>query len=178
MNKNFSLLSIIIVLAVVGIMLRSAMKQASQYKDSLKHEAVTQINSNNRTAQHHNPQPTSVKVDVSDNTGIEQPAATQTTLDFTDAEQIVTDNTDNGNTNTTYSNTYQLPAIRKEYRAGKQLPVGRRVAAPVCADWPETGYWLSTNSNKRHNARCENYRKTRGYPCTKNEGQPCGKCGG
>lgn len=75
-------------------------------------------------------------------------------------------------------NGAQLPAIRKEYRAGSQMPVGSRVAAPVCEDWPETGYWLSTNSNKRHNKKCENYRKTRGYPCKKNEGQPCGKCGG
>lgn len=72
----------------------------------------------------------------------------------------------------------QLPAVRKEYRAGSQMPVGSRQAAPVCADWPDTGYWLSTNSNKRHNRKCENYRKTRGYPCLKNEGQPCGKCGG
>lgn len=38
--------------------------------------------------------------------------------------------------------------------------------------------WLSTNSNKRHNRKCENYRKTRGYPCKKDEGSPCGKCGG
>lgn len=67
---------------------------------------------------------------------------------------------------------------RKEYFAGSQMPVGIRKAAPVCDDWPDTGYWLSTNSNKRHNKRCENYRKTRGYPCKKNEGIPCKKCGG
>ena len=65
-----------------------------------------------------------------------------------------------------------------EYRPGGAMPVGSRKAAPVCADWPETGYWLSTNSMKRHNRRCENYRKTRGYPCRKDEGDPCGKCGG
>ena len=48
----------------------------------------------------------------------------------------------------------------------------------VNSDWPETGYWLSTNSDARHNSRCPNYRKTRGYPCTAKEGRPCGKCGG
>ena len=67
---------------------------------------------------------------------------------------------------------------RVEYRAGGAMPVGSRTAAPVCDKWPETGYWLSTNSMKRHNKSCENYRKTRGYPCRKDEGSPCGKCGG
>ena len=51
-------------------------------------------------------------------------------------------------------------------------------AAPVNSTWPDTGFWLSTNSNKRHNRKCENYRKARGYPCGKSEGTPCGKCGG
>lgn len=58
------------------------------------------------------------------------------------------------------------------------VPVGSRKAAPVCDKWPDTGWWLSTNSNKRHNRKCENYRKTRGYPCRKDEGVPCKKCGG
>ena len=66
---------------------------------------------------------------------------------------------------------------RREYFAGRG-PISQRTAAPVNEDWPETGYWLSTNSGARHNTRCENYRKTRGYPCTKTEGRPCGKCGG
>ena len=70
------------------------------------------------------------------------------------------------------------PHARTEYRAGRTLPVAARTPAPVNATWPETGYWLSTNSNKRHNRHCENYRKTRGYPCQKNEGDRCGKCGG
>lgn len=67
---------------------------------------------------------------------------------------------------------------RVEYRAGSAMPVGSRTPAPVCDKWPDTGWWLSTNSMKRHNRRCENYRKTRGYPCKKTEGSPCGKCGG
>ena len=67
---------------------------------------------------------------------------------------------------------------RTEYHAGRTLPVSARTPAPVNSTWPDTGYWLSTNSNKRHNRHCENYRKTRGYPCQKNEGERCGKCGG
>lgn len=69
------------------------------------------------------------------------------------------------------------PAVRKEYFAGRG-PIAIRKSAPVNDDWPDTGYWLSTNSDARHNKRCENYRKTRGYPCSKDEGRPCGKCGG
>ena len=67
---------------------------------------------------------------------------------------------------------------RVEYNAGNAMPVSSRTAAPVNSTWPDTGFWLSTNSNKRHNRKCENYRKTRGYPCSKDEGSPCGKCGG
>lgn len=66
---------------------------------------------------------------------------------------------------------------RIEYRAGNGS-VGSRTPAPVCNKWPDTGWWLSTNSMKRHNRKCENYRRTRGYPCRKDEGSPCGKCGG
>ena len=71
----------------------------------------------------------------------------------------------------------QEPTGRKEYFAGDG-PMSERIAAPVNDDWPETGYWLSTNSGARHNKKCENYRKTRGYPCKKSEGRPCGRCGG
>ena len=77
-----------------------------------------------------------------------------------------------------YSSNAPATSKRKEYRPGSAMPVKSRQAAPVCSDWPDTGYWLSTNSNKRHNRNCENYRKTRGYPCEKSEGLPCGKCGG
>jgi endonuclease YncB( thermonuclease family) len=69
-------------------------------------------------------------------------------------------------------------ASRIEYRAGNAMPVGSRTPAPVNSTWPDTGYWFSTNSNTRHNRNCENYRTTRGYPCSKEEGSPCRKCGG
>ena len=75
----------------------------------------------------------------------------------------------------TFSGTF---SSRDEYHAGSAMPVGSRTPAPVCDKWPDTGYWLSINSNKRHNRNCENYRKTRGYPCRKSEGTPCKKCGG
>ena len=82
----------------------------------------------------------------------------------------------------TGSGSTQVPSgnftdSRVEYRAGNG-PIASRTPAPVCDKWPDTGWWLSTNSMKRHNRRCENYRKTRGYPCRKDEGSPCGKCGG
>ena len=70
------------------------------------------------------------------------------------------------------------PSSRVECRAGNAMPVASRTSAPVNDTYPETDFWLSTNSNKRHNRNCENYRKTRGYPCSKSEGTPCGKCGG
>ena len=71
----------------------------------------------------------------------------------------------------------EVPTTPKEYFAGRG-PIAERVPAPVNDDWPDTGYWLSTNSGARHNRKCENYRKTRGYPCKKTDGRPCGKCGG
>ena len=39
-------------------------------------------------------------------------------------------------------------------------------------------YWLTTNSKKRHNSKCRNYKKTKGRPCVKDEGTPCKICGG
>ena len=68
-------------------------------------------------------------------------------------------------------------AARQEYRAGS-AKANHRIAAPITEACPDTGYWLNTNSNKRHNRNCENYRKTRGVPCKKSDGSPCGKCGG
>jgi endonuclease YncB( thermonuclease family) len=68
-------------------------------------------------------------------------------------------------------------SARQEYRAGS-AKANRRVAAPVTDECPDAGYWLNSNSNKRHNRNCEYYRKTRGIPCQKGDGSPCGKCGG
>lgn len=64
-----------------------------------------------------------------------------------------------------------------EYRPGSG-PIKEREAAPVNEDWPDTGFWFSTTSGARHNSKCDNYRKTKGYPCSETDGRPCGKCGG
>ena len=42
----------------------------------------------------------------------------------------------------------------------------------------ETGYWLSSKTKVRHNKRCRNYRKVKGYPCGPKDGRPCKACGG
>ena len=39
-------------------------------------------------------------------------------------------------------------------------------------------YWLSTNSNKRHNSDCRWYEKSKGRTCTASEGVACKICGG
>ena len=42
----------------------------------------------------------------------------------------------------------------------------------------ETGYWMSSKTKVRHNKRCRNYRRVKGYPCSPNDGRPCKACGG
>ena len=42
----------------------------------------------------------------------------------------------------------------------------------------ETGYWMSSKTKVRHNKRCRNYRRVKGYPCGPNDGRPCKACGG
>lgn len=42
----------------------------------------------------------------------------------------------------------------------------------------DTGYWMSSKTKVRHNRRCRNYRKVKGYPCGPNDGRPCMTCGG
>ena len=41
----------------------------------------------------------------------------------------------------------------------------------------ETGFWLS-DGKKRHNAKCQYYRTSKGKPCGPNEGEACKVCGG
>lgn len=77
-------------------------------------------------------------------------------------------------------------ALRKENQTLRQL-LARQGATSGTAQnalqnnvdkYPNCEFWLSTNSMKRHNSGCKNFKKTRGRPCTKDEGQPCGICGG
>jgi micrococcal nuclease len=43
----------------------------------------------------------------------------------------------------------------------------------------DTGYWLNTSTDVRHNRRCPNYRSTkRGRACGPDEGKACEMCGG
>jgi len=39
-------------------------------------------------------------------------------------------------------------------------------------------HWISTSSNRRHNASCRYFEHTRGRYCKPNEGKPCKLCGG
>ena len=62
--------------------------------------------------------------------------------------------------------------------ASDGVPVkGGVVEVPVPQD-PDTGYWISSKSHIRHNAKCRNYRKVRGHACGPNDGKPCKNCGG
>ncbi len=62
--------------------------------------------------------------------------------------------------------------------ASDGVPVkGGVVEVPVPQD-PDTGYWMSSKSHIRHNAKCRNYRKVRGHACGPNDGKPCKNCGG
>ena len=46
------------------------------------------------------------------------------------------------------------------------------------AQGEDTGYWLSSKSKIRHNARCRNYRQVKGRPCGTKDGKACKACGG
>jgi len=50
-------------------------------------------------------------------------------------------------------------------------------ATPAAAQTQETGYWLSS-TGKRHNAKCQFYKKSKGVPCNATDGVACKKCGG
>ena len=58
-----------------------------------------------------------------------------------------------------------------------RLPAEKTVSVPA-SDQAETGFWLTTSSNKRHNKGCRYYKQSKGRPCTKDEGIACKICGG
>jgi len=58
---------------------------------------------------------------------------------------------------------------------------GDRLATPVQSQTPaiEIRYWLNTAGNIRHNSRCRYFENPKsGRPCSKEDGKPCGVCGG
>jgi hypothetical protein len=56
--------------------------------------------------------------------------------------------------------------VQSEFNQQKQSPA------------KETGYWLTTSSDVRHNYRCKWYTVSKGRYCTAIEGKPCGICRG
>lgn len=50
--------------------------------------------------------------------------------------------------------------------------------AKAATDRNETGYWLTSSSNKRHYKTCRYYKNSIGRFCGSNDGIPCMICGG
>ena len=67
---------------------------------------------------------------------------------------------------------------REQQNAVGQSDAGNKIAQPPASNECTDEYWLTTSSKKRHNSKCRNYKKTKGRPCTKDEGTPCKICGG
>ena len=68
--------------------------------------------------------------------------------------------------------------FRSRQRSGTPPPATS--ASPSSAGSTEdTGYWLNTSSNVRHNSRCQHYKNTsKGRACGPSDGRACGICGG
>ena len=69
---------------------------------------------------------------------------------------------------------------RRAGEPGTSLPIRAQDAAekPRETTAPDTGFWISSKSHIRHNAKCRNYRKVKGHPCGPKDGTPCKACGG
>ncbi|WP_018971091.1 thermonuclease family protein [Rubritalea marina] len=98
---------------------------------------------------------------------------------------------------TKYSKSEELKALERDARS-KKIGLWNETRIPIApwqfrslriqtitlekAENSQTStqrYWLNTSSNVRHNSSCEWFRSTkRGRSCRKNEGSPCGQCGG
>jgi hypothetical protein len=65
-----------------------------------------------------------------------------------------------------------------EQPAGKtRPPKGADARAGNSGEEKTSGFWLSENG-KRHNAKCQYYRGSKGAPCNANDGVACKVCGG
>lgn len=67
---------------------------------------------------------------------------------------------------------------RGQQNVGGQSSLGDKQVQQLASGESTGEYWLTTSSKKRHNSKCRNYKKTKGRPCTKDEGTPCKICGG
>lgn len=66
---------------------------------------------------------------------------------------------------------------RKAQRSARQ--VAKTLENKPKGDVVETGYWLNSGSNVRHNSGCKHYKKSKkGRFCLKGEGRACKICGG
>ena len=66
------------------------------------------------------------------------------------------------------------PLAPWEFRARQRTP---KVAGSAAT--PDQKFWLNTNSNVRHNSKCEHFGRTsKGRYCGPTDGKACGICGG
>lgn len=54
----------------------------------------------------------------------------------------------------------------------------KQTARPQTRSVESGSYWVSTNSNTRHNSRCKYYQKSKGHSCGPSTGKACKICGG
>jgi len=66
----------------------------------------------------------------------------------------------------------------QHHNAVGQFGAGDKKVQTPASNESTDEYWLTISSKKRHNSKCRNYKKTKGRPCTKDEGSPCKICGG
>ena len=67
------------------------------------------------------------------------------------------------------------PADEPSAKAKPTKDSGARSGGP--GNEKASGFWLSDNG-KRHNAKCQYYRASKGAPCNANDGVACKVCGG
>jgi len=53
-------------------------------------------------------------------------------------------------------------------------------APPAAREKPPAAktHWITVKSGVRHNSKCRYFEKSKGRPCTKDEGRACKLCGG
>jgi micrococcal nuclease len=68
--------------------------------------------------------------------------------------------------------------FRSRQRSGTPPPA-TSASRSSAGSTEDSGYWLNTSSNVRHNSRCQHYKNTsKGRACGPSDGRACGICGG